>query len=568
MNRDLQREVTRASACRPLHRLASFLALVASIWTVSSAARAGDGFDVFFDDRGRVFNLWHHADGMDLALDCHMRDGTRCGNGWPFYLNAQGADLRTVLRSSGVVDNLRQRVWFQAQRGFSKTGFGCVDIANLGTTGPRLCVDNGGFVELGSDVANDYWGNNGVSMQASIGERVFAWESKTAKLLCLEFGTSQACSGGFPRSFDGLGYAGTTADATGALWTGGLKASQGKLYGYASASKGSTSVKGICIDPETGQACSDKWPVTLPPGANLVYEQPSSSGAIEGVCFLRSTPSSTGPAACFSAAGDTVPVNATLSSLLTSYGDWYTAVTTYPATSGTRVYWINGTFGRLMGFNCFDVGLNGGAGGVCSAGWPARTPSNDGYATVVDPRSPKCIWTNSDKTNMIALDGVLGGLNVFGTFSSDTYLTTPLPANVCTAANLLDVSSATVQRNNGQPGWKLTASGGVAEGVGMLDPTTAVVSFSLRWADGTTVTAHTIPAGKFRRVTNGRWSYDSGPVKGRPRVSVEITQPTPVTFSVQASVAFQDIDPKKTVASEVFVAIGSANGSLPNVRVH
>jgi hypothetical protein len=55
----------------------------------TTTGSSGDGWDVFFDDGGRLYNVWHHnGGGSNQSMDCYLRSGVRCNGTWPYLLTS------------------------------------------------------------------------------------------------------------------------------------------------------------------------------------------------------------------------------------------------------------------------------------------------------------------------------------------------------------------------------------------------------------------------------------------------------------------------------------------------
>ena len=97
------------------------------------ASKTGDGWDVFFDADGHVFNLTHL---QVQLLDCHNVSGSTCSGSWPLNItNLTGLGHNT--QTSGWVDERYHHVWIADYSVALGSGFLCVDISDLTT--PSLC---------------------------------------------------------------------------------------------------------------------------------------------------------------------------------------------------------------------------------------------------------------------------------------------------------------------------------------------------------------------------------------------------------------------------------------------
>lgn len=342
-----------------------------------SSAGGGDGYDVFFDDAGHVFNIWHH-DGNNYAdqgaIDCHTTAGESCGPGWPFRVTP----LHTDPYSTGYVNNTTRTLWFPTNTA-NAAGFACVDLSNL-ATGPAWCggSDTTAFYsrQASMSITPAY---SGVGALAVVGNRIFT-VSKTGKLLCLDTASpSTPCSG-----FGDSQNTGANNNTTPMLYATG-----GNVFG-----KAGLPATRFCIDAASGAACSAFGASGITTSTEMVYPQPDSSGAVAGVCFIDST------ATCYAPDGTgTVTTNNSLRVNLLGL------TSPQPVASGTRVYFGNGVVGGPTGtINCFDVATSN----RCAGAWPVTNAA--AYALAINPATPECVWKN-DHLGQIAsyrADGTRG----------------------------------------------------------------------------------------------------------------------------------------------------------------
>ena len=52
-----------------------------------ASSGSGDGWSVFFDDRGYVFNIFHHNGFNRANVGCRDRNGVSCGSNWPALMS-------------------------------------------------------------------------------------------------------------------------------------------------------------------------------------------------------------------------------------------------------------------------------------------------------------------------------------------------------------------------------------------------------------------------------------------------------------------------------------------------
>lgn len=357
-----------------------------------SAAGAGDGWSVFFDNNNHVFNIFHH-DGPQRAIDCHTRTGASCGSGWPFMVSP----YHTNGQSEGWVDNTNKHLWWETNSS-TATGFGCVDLTNIAT--PTWCGGTAttGFVQTGTSAANNYGYTGNLAVA---GSRLFTWESGTGKLMCVDTalnnGRGAACANQ-PISFTGITSAPQQQGQA-------LLNYDGKIYGTAQN-------KAVCLDPYTFQICST-FNFTLPNNGLAIFPLPNSSGSIIGLCYITRN---TNPCYDLTGASMTRP-----SSLTLTTNQYFTHYGKNPEIDGSRVYWADSWIGAQV--YCWDAALNNGAGALC-ANWPIAVYKN--YTIQIDPENKGCLWTNGDDGIIRTFDALLGTLGC-----------TSLPRDVTFDANLI-----------------------------------------------------------------------------------------------------------------------------------
>ncbi|MGI9187091.1 MAG: hypothetical protein ACR2J9_06170, partial [Gaiellales bacterium] len=245
-----------------------------------SGGGGGDGWNVFFDNAGRVYNIWHHNGspfgGYNPRVDCHTRTGASCGSGWPFSLSG----LNTGMHSSGWVDSATGRLWFPTNDGGTQTGFACVDVSNLGSgpsQGPAWCggTSASAFKVLGAGGPGNYnpgfcatgWGSypfSCVEGLAVAGSRIYTVEARTGRVLCLDM----AANGGAGAACAGQPYVASGVDAvpwqialptgTDGLWLPALLSVNGRVIGTGRGSYSSATapVSLFCLMGDTGSPCA------------------------------------------------------------------------------------------------------------------------------------------------------------------------------------------------------------------------------------------------------------------------------------------------------------------------
>ena len=383
-----------------------------------NAGGGGDGWDVAFDEQGNVYNTFHH-DGywgsgfITPGLHCHTRSGATCGPGWPFALRVPngttGPDglsgqpwYHTNDQAMQWVDVVNNRVWIPTNlndgTASSGTGFVCVDVSNL-SVGPSWCGGSirNAFVRLGATLCGR---DCALGLAASNG-KLFAWDSGTGNLLCLDTQGNRAgnlpgtaCSNQ-PFSF---------ASITSTSHTNGysLMEAQGLIWG-------SSDGFAMCFNPSTLSACTG-WSSggvaltgTFP---NTMFDVPAADGSAGAVCFARYD-STRG---CFRADG-------TSNSLLTGSSHAGSGLETYlstrmsttilpknAVTAGTKVIWADGSWPGGGKVYCFDTSLSSGAGAACP-NWPVNVSA---YTATIDAQNPNCVWTNTDSGQITTIDVITG----------------------------------------------------------------------------------------------------------------------------------------------------------------
>lgn len=464
-----------------------------------SGGGGGDGWDVFFDNGNRVYNIWHHNGspfgGYNPRVDCHTRTGGSCGNGWPFSLSG----LNTGMQSPGWVDAATGHLWFPTNDNGTQTGFACVDVSNLGSgagQGPAWCggtastafrvLGAGGPSSYGADsLCNTGYRFSCVTGLAVAGRRIYSLETRTGKVLCLDMaassGSGAACAGQ-PYALSGVSAVPWQVELPqgSGLWLPALLNVNGRIIGTGRGSYSNTGspVSLFCLAGDTGAPCPG-WSAPKVVGnasSNadtpwLTYAEPSATGAINGVCVRAVTRTSGGIPICYSLDGSTITGNTAIAGTFRqpTGGENGLGTTT---TTGSRVYWGNGTYNdnesRLY---CSSAATN-----ADCAGWPVITETangaanRDNYALVLDPLNDNCLWVNSDSSGIYQYNST-GARGCSGI---------PPSSATFTASNLV-----TTQRVSctGRPAWGTLAVTSPSIG------TYATATLTVLDADGNTVTS-------------------------------------------------------------------------------
>ena len=378
----------------------------------------GDGWDVAFDERGNVFNTFHH-DGywgsgfITPGLHCHTRTGGSCGPGWPFALRIPNGTMgpdgisgqpwyHTNEQAMEWVDTVNNRVWIPTSlndgTAASGTGFVCVDVSDL-ATGPGWCGGSirNAFVKLGPTLC----GRDCTLGLAAAGGKLFAWDAGTGDLLCVDPQTNRA--GGLPGApCAGQPFAIGTIAATSLANGYSLMAAQGLVWG-------SSEGKAACFNPDTLTMCSgfSSGPVSLTGTyPNTMFDVPTATGLPGAVCFARYDASR----GCFEADGtsSTELTGTHAGTAFMSYLSTRMTTTITPkngVTAGSRVYWSDGAWPGGGKIYCWDKSLSSGTGAAC-ANWPVNVSA---YTATVDAQNQNCIWTNTDSGAITTIDAITGG---------------------------------------------------------------------------------------------------------------------------------------------------------------
>ena len=402
----------------------------------SGTSASGDGWDVIFDDRGYIYNVYHH-DGNggagNGAIDCHTRAGAACPGTWPYPLTA--GNMHTPQRSSGWYDPVTKRMWLNISTN-ANAGFVCLDLSVM-TAANKWCggSQTTAFVKLDTVVMQAGYAYNGscsnepfyytcISQMTEWNGRLFAWNIDTNHLLCLDTtlpGSGGACAGS-PLTIPGLDQ--LEGHHPIVVW-------QGRVYSTPSWS-------------QPWATCADAMTLAPCPGWNGLYTRnitsrgervmviPDSSGKEVGVCYLQYS----NAMVCFDAVGAPLTPPA---AFVTAFAGGQTAgrvqAGNTPQTTGTRVYWGTGAWDANGYLFCWDFALNSGAGGLC-ANWSVGK-SDLHYTAVLDPVNNNCLWTNGDDGKIQSWDTRTG---LAGCASMSTQV--EFPTDVAVPRMGCDASSA------------------------------------------------------------------------------------------------------------------------------
>ncbi len=347
---------------------ASSSVIIADASSINASGR-GDGWDVFLTPL-YILNVYHHD--ASYKLECHFRaTGNLCDTNAVYQVNGYA----TGSGSSGTY--YRGKAYSLVLHS-GKPEMICTNVASLPFTSCGSTI-----LDTGAGSAT---GNLGT--QAFDGQRIWAGNTTTGKLVCFDVTTSTSCG---PVPISGLATGGASIP-TFSTYIGN------KIYTMAN--------KLFCIDPATSTVCSGTWPATVSTGgaqANAIPKR-TTAGVVNGVCTI------TLDMVCFDLTGASVAMPAALNTMLTTAasavhgGSGYfqtTAWTTtrqYWASEPTGTDWVNG-YAR-----CYDW-----ATGAACAGFATNTMvGSQRYAFTIDSGNSNCVWTNGNDGVITNFDGTTG----------------------------------------------------------------------------------------------------------------------------------------------------------------
>jgi CshA-type fibril repeat protein len=385
---------------------------------------SGDGYDVIFDNRGYVYNIFHHNGGAsNPGLDCHLKTGERCPGSWPQYFLVAGTNplassydkvtLETSALSSGWFDEQEKELWFNTTRG-TEIGFACLNLADV-TAANIYCGGSAANAFRAMKVQTSYCQHfnpdaNTLRRDCTVGitqanGKIFTWDSFNGDVMCLDVrannGLGAKCS---TWNFDFgsiLAKAGLRAGSTAALekeasWSS-LITHGNKIY----AANGTDKI--ACIDSSTLQYCAG-WPtigyqVTDQARNSGIISVPDNTGKIVAIC-----PASRIGATCYSPDNGS-KITTVSSTFISDYVATRFAGVEYGAnnsqTTGTRVYWSDGDSWTSGGLFCWDFATNA----RCANFWDVQFKN---YTINFDPLNPSCLWSNSDTLGIKLFDAFTG----------------------------------------------------------------------------------------------------------------------------------------------------------------
>ena len=374
----------------------------------------GDGFGVIFDPRGYILNLFHH--GVPGVMNCHKRDGSSCGAGWPFSI----APYVGGWRNYAYVDPASNRIYFPTNdnttSGRGNVGFGCMDLSNIAA--PQWCggsIAAGGFTQYRLGIVDPAYRFDGVASFARVGSKLYTYDRETLHVLCLDTATvpAQKCDTMPTDGYD-LGL-----NASIPLTSDNLNAHFGVSDMQVVGTKIylATGLEFTCFESTTGQPCTG---FVAGSGFRKVSTRavrpaaiPNASGVVDKVCLLTSPE-------CYTLTGSSTSLPAGLASALAATPTVAGKATNEPETSGTKVFWVN-AYTKL---GCWDAATSA----TCT-GFPWSKPGSNVYRLYtawVDPANATCIWTNGDDGAIIPVSATTGQPGCPADASAPQYLTVGL----------------------------------------------------------------------------------------------------------------------------------------------
>jgi len=181
----------------------------------TTSGSSGDGWDVFFDDGGRLYNVWHHnGGGSNQSMDCYLRSGVRCNGTWPYLLTSGSFTFHTNEQSTGVYDPIEKEIWFPTvytAGGVNQVGFACVRVDDITLTN-KWCGGSAASAFVSAGAAGNIVGSTCMSISGNTAlytctgglaisnGRLFSWHVSTGDLMCVDIrangGAGAPCSSG------------------------------------------------------------------------------------------------------------------------------------------------------------------------------------------------------------------------------------------------------------------------------------------------------------------------------------------------------------------------------------
>ena len=394
----------------------------------TTTGATGDGWNVFFDDAGHVFNVWHHngsgganVSNSNQAIDCHLRTGESCGPSWPFKIvslsTAPIFNMHTSEQSGGWFDTVDNEIWFPTiytSNGVNQVGFGCIKAGDVslvnkwcGGTPDSSFVSGGAAANVpssGFSCGQSSWIYDCTGGLAQYNGRLFTWAVNTGDIVCVDIRENGGAGG--PCSTGGLVDFGanlTNVRSGNYRWRPTVGEWDGRIYG-----SGGQNLKAVCIDAMTGAACTG-WanPKAITKAAVHFSKLPTAQGGVAGACFSALGAGANGGFfQCFDSSGIDISSSVT-SNFTTKYIATYVA--TYDAysqnweTHGSRMYWGDANWQGMGKIYCWDFALDS-----WCRNWTASGIPDTNYQLTIDPTNPYCIWSNSNDGIIQTYDAYTG----------------------------------------------------------------------------------------------------------------------------------------------------------------
>jgi CshA-type fibril repeat protein len=379
----------------------------------SSGGSSGDGWDLFFDDGGHVYNIWHHnGGGSNQSIDCHLRTGESCGPTWPYLLRSGTSPVFTMHtneQSTGWYDAVEKEIWFPTvytADGLNQVGFACIRADDM-TLANKWCGGSAATAFVSAGASQNVPGNVCIPTANSTGSndlydctgglavvdgKLYTWQVATGDLICVDIrlngGAGGACEAKGSMTTAGSISFPNVADAgfTGNRFRAAVMDWGGRVYGFAGARQ-----LAVCVEVATQAPCAG-WTTdarAISNRATRLFRLPSPSGSIAGLCVtaLNTDPN------CFDASGADITSTLTTAfkaKLKSSYVSTYDSYANYNPNSGTRIYWGDTVWQGIGKIHCWDFKIDS----VCTNWTTAGIPDSN-YQITVDPTNPFCIWSNS-----------------------------------------------------------------------------------------------------------------------------------------------------------------------------
>jgi CshA-type fibril repeat protein len=415
----------------------------------TTTGSSGDGWDVFFDNQGRLFNVWHHnGGGSNQSVDCYLRTGVRCHGTWPYLLlsgSAPAFTMHTNEQSSGVYDPIAQEIWFPtvySSGGVNQVGFACLRTDDITLTN-KWCGGSAATAFVSAGVEGNLAGSTCISGGTSTylydctggiaksGNRIYSWHTARGDLMCVDISANNGA--GAPCSSGGLtdfGSSLTDVSSTGNRWRPIVMEWNGRIYG-----NGGRYLRAVCIVASTGLPCAG-WTNarTINARSTRIFKLPTPQGGVAGVCFSSLDTART----CFDENGTDITSSLTsnfVARFTGTYRSTYDAYGSILYNHNTRLYWGDSNWAAGQGrIYCWDFGTDN-----WCRNWTSSGIADTNYQIVLDPYNPNCLWSNSH-------DGVIQTYDTFSGAMGNCAVPAPtavfdaganLPRMACANANAI-----------------------------------------------------------------------------------------------------------------------------------